>query len=300
MRERLDAERTAGDYVNSAKRRVLQAVLGDGAGNVVVPNRAGWVFARLHGNQNYVIKAWSPNSIPFVNDLVVDVELSFTSVMPYYVVLGRSTVIRYDQDPFMSSGITGAAGQHASQHVRRDRNAGGYDPLDVYTRALTTLRAQAQSTPDMTVFVASGYYYIDGFNLWAGGNSPAFDVPTFGGPSRYDLLCLGAGGIQIIRGVDAAWGDTPIFPTVPTQTIPIAFIYLTSSMAAITEANIIDARVVLTAATTPTGGSAPANDPFLVWKTSPDLPNSRTALELLGRMENDFDLQMTLHVVRGG
>ena len=246
-----DAERAKHEWTDYERRRLdsIQASLGDGNGNINVSGREGWVYIRLHGDSNMLVEARCPTSISLTEDYPVDVERVRTGSQSFYQIIGRSVFVRYDRDPFWSSGISGSVAPHGSQHERRDRGKGGPDPINVYPRMLTPLRARQQETPDMTVYVDSGFYELDGYREWAGGSSPAFTPPSgFGEANRYDLLYLFEdGALHIATGTAASWEDTPTFPAVPLNSVAIAFIFMTNEMTTIQEENILDARVVLTA-----------------------------------------------------
>jgi hypothetical protein len=308
--ERIDAERAALEYTGRERLRndTIQGVLGDGGGKLNVPGRMGWLYVRLHGDPNRVVTAWCPTSIPMVEGLVVDLQRTYSGGRSFYKIEGRSAIVQYGQDPFFSSGISGTVGAHAQQHQRKDFGAGGFDPLDIYTRALVSLRATPQFTPDMTVQVAPGYYYINGLHKWEGGNSPAFD-PIAGGNlfnphSRFDLLYLGAdGALHIIKGTEVAGAATIDPSVVPANCIPIAYIFFSTNQTTITESQIVDARVILAAATTSSGYNAPADAPYVLWQNqvvgahTTALSNVKFGPDILGPLEAEMDLTMSKHML---
>lgn len=247
MRTRLDAEKTVRDYSRRHGKHIYQATLGTPAGTVVHPAGDGWVYAQLHGDQNQLIRAYNAAKVPNVAGLVVDLELVEREAASGYEILGVSTNIIYTNNTW-----TASVPAHADQHQRRDFGAGGFDPLDVYTRALVNLRARAQATPDLTVYVERGFYFINGvLQEWTGGNSPAFVAPA-GSPllvtRRCDLLYLGDDyALHIVQGRVVTDGSLPPYPTAPIPCVPIIYVYLSSNTTTITESYIREARLVASA-----------------------------------------------------
>ncbi len=246
---RIHAEQAVrGSQLDERRReQTIQAILGDGNGTVAVPSRPGWAYARLHGDSSLVVEVWVPTSFPLVEGIFVDLRRARSGGGDYYLLVGRSAYVRYAQDPFASSGITGLLGIHAEQHHRRDRGVGSaFDPLDVETRMLVPVRGMSQAIPDRTAYVAPGYYWLLQFKVWPGGNSPQFTSAI--ALPRWDLLYINLSAqLAITKGVEgaAAYGDTPPFPPgLPDHFYPVLFVYMATDTTAITEANCVDARVL--------------------------------------------------------
>lgn len=236
-RSRLNAELATRRYTRRHAREIVTAMLGNNAGTVVAATDTRWYWIRLHGDPNQVVRAWNTGFVPPIPDLPVDVEIVKANGITEYQIIGVS----------FNKGIAadvnaGAIGSHALQHQRRDFNAGGFDPLDIYVRALVQLRARAQATPDMTLYVEPGFYPLAGVETyWAGGNSPAFTAP--GGGFRCDLLYFdSAGALQITTGTIVLLG-TPPRPATPANSLPLAYIYMAGVTTSITEYDIEDARM---------------------------------------------------------
>jgi len=91
------------------------------------------------------------------------------------------------------------------------------------------LRAQAQSPPDMTLYVRPGIVYFTGWGaptVFGGGNSPAFTAPP--SQNRIDVLYMDDDGVlQIKQGVAGA-DPAPSYPT-SGSTMGIAEVYLRST-----------------------------------------------------------------------
>lgn len=236
-RSRLEAELATQRYTRRHAREIVTAILGNNAGTVVATASTRWYWIRLHGDSNQVVRAWNTGFVPPVPNLPVDVEIVKANNITDYQIIGVS----------INKGVaadvnSGATGSHALQHQRRDFNEGGFDPLDIYTRAIIPLRARAQATPNMTLYVEPGFYSMLGVETyWAGGNSPAFVAPATG--YRIDLLYLNAAGaLTILTGTAAPFA--PVRPATPTAGIvPIAYVYLAAATTAVTEYDIEDARV---------------------------------------------------------
>lgn len=275
--KRLKAERATLAVLRGEREpfRYPQAVVGDDSSGIYAP-RPGWVYVRLHGDPDAVIEVFNPRTA-LASGMVVDLERINVPGAPYYQIRGVSSYIWYGdsfgQTQFYQSGITGNIAAHAAQHRRGDFGTGGFDPLDIEARMLMPLRAQAQATPAMTLYVGAAYYYVNSFKRWTGGNSPAFTAPAMS--ARYDLLYLGNDDqLHIQIGTAAAWGAAPDFPSVPAGSIPIAFVYLTNSTTTLTESNIVDARVILTAATSASGtGDASADAAYVLALPFAGLPS---------------------------
>lgn len=221
--------------------RKLQALVGDDTSNIEVPDRAGFVFVRLHGDAEQIVEAFYGSEIVLVYDQAV--EVLERRALGRYEILGIGGVA-YDSISATGDTIYGLLKKHARQHERRNRGEGGSDPVNVYLRMLVELRARAQTTPNLTVYVEYGWYSLGAHTLWEGGNSPAFTPPTGFNQWRQDLLYLGSDdALHILTGTAVAVPTEAAFPTPPANSIPICFVLLTTGQTTITEASITDARI---------------------------------------------------------
>lgn len=247
-RPQLNAEKSLGGYTQRHARKLYIGELGNNSGIVDDTARTtsgqDFVFVRLNQDANQVVSALAATSFPHVADIIVILELVERKGAPYYQVLGIAPNIVYSTATATWSGVPG---EHASQHERRDRNAGGFDPLDVYTRALVNLRARAQTTPDLTLHVEHGFYIFSSVKEYLGGNSPAFVPPAAASSQRWDLLYLGNDdALHVTSGVAVAGFGTPAYPACPVDAIPLAYVLLRTAQTSILEADITDARVLWT------------------------------------------------------
>lgn len=245
-RKRVRAEKAAKQFRTRTRDVIETALVGDGDGNVEVTGRAGWVWVRLNGSSDDVTQALNRSSVALVEGGAVDLRRVRRYAASYYEIVGASNAVVYDT---LTSGASGTdfVKAHASQHERRDGGDGGSDPLDVYARMLVPLRARAQETPDLTLHVEAGYNPLTG-NYVAEQDSDAFAPPATGGGGfaqlRWDLLYLdNADTLQILEGTAAA-AASPTKPTIPENSVPLAYVYLSSALTAIEETRVYDARFV--------------------------------------------------------
>lgn len=239
---RLTAERAAIEYTKRHARKYVIALLGDGAGNVDVSGRANWVWVRLEADNAQLTQAKVKSAIDRTENLAVMVERVLTNGATNYQVIGLAPVPDYP-----NSGWDGAVADHAEQHEIRDFGAGGKDKLNIYTRAHVELRARAQTTPDMTLYVEHGKYAMNGAEVFfTGGDSPGFTAPA-AGYKRFDLLYFDdAGDLQIEQGtaVVSSLFTSPAYPSAPSGAyFPVAYVLLSGGQTTITETSIADARI---------------------------------------------------------
>ncbi len=115
---------------------------------------------------------------------------------------------------------------------------------DTYTRPnlhITLLKVKAQATPDMTVNISVGQFWVNGaFVEFPGGNTTTITAPTTN-PKFVVVGLLTNGGISIITGVENA---TPVLPAMNADYLPLAAIILQVGDTVITENMIYDLRSV--------------------------------------------------------
>ena len=110
---------------------------------------------------------------------------------------------------------------------------------------LQMLKVSAQSAPNMTVNVNPGSYWINGntFYEFAGGTTTAVVNPTIG--AYWVAVVLVGSAIQLVYGQSSA--DTPVFPALPSKSVPLAALYVKTSDTVITSDMIFDIRPIFAA-----------------------------------------------------
>ncbi|MCP6719748.1 MAG: hypothetical protein KJI72_00260 [Patescibacteria group bacterium] len=100
--------------------------------------------------------------------------------------------------------------------------AAQYNNLRKDAIAAAHLLAHEQATPDLTLKVESGVYYIGSTRVaFAGGNSPSFVAPTTN--PRIDLLVIDSAGVlSIVQGTEA---PSPSIPTYPQDKVTLCEVF---------------------------------------------------------------------------
>lgn len=242
---RLRAEHAAQKFYNKRQNEPVEALVGDGAGNVDVAGRLNWVWVRVRGDADRVAVAYNASARLFAEDDSVNLLWVKRTGIGYYQITGYSGAVSYDIYGSGSGDQTGTGVKaHAWQHERRDLGQGGSDPLDVYARMIVPLRARAQTVPNMTVHVETGPNPLTG-RWYAGGDSAAFTVPAGIGQARWDLLYLGNDDALHVLAGAVAVGTTPTKLDMPLGSVPLAYVYLANGQTTITEDEIFDARLIV-------------------------------------------------------
>lgn len=228
----------------------VQALVGDGAGNVVGNNGVPWVLCRLGGDVNRLVQAYNGTL------LTPSEGMSVTLLVKYR----EGRVDHYEMERQSGSEIyagyvpstMGVLGAHHLSH--EGTTGGGWDLVNIYPLNMTMLRCDAQATPDLTLSIAPGMYSINGvLCFYAGGTSPTFTPPGSG--SEYHVLSINAGGILTITPNGLTY--PPFSMSIPSDNIPIAAPYLYAGQTAITASDLLfDPRPFLSI-----GGSG-ASDPL--------------------------------------
>ncbi|MFA7506734.1 MAG: hypothetical protein WCZ11_00700 [Bacilli bacterium] len=108
---------------------------------------------------------------------------------------------------------------------------------------LTTLAPSAQDSPNMTIKVAAGGFWIQSSGTWSyveyvGGNSPTLTAPSAN--AKWVVVAFNpSGALVALNGSEAS---SPVLPTIPKDRYPIAFVYLIAGVTAITNSMVFDAR----------------------------------------------------------
>ena len=220
--------RTAGERI--------PAVLGNGAGTVNVPNRPGWCYARLDG-QDMPVQAYN-QVVAAIDDTPVWVMRDPTSDTGVLQVVGVRVVET-------QSGSTYGIPSHADTHRWMAAN-GGNDPVMVEMRQIMPLRITADG---LTVNVYPGV--IPNGDTWQSVGAQSLDlsgdVPTTAGNARFVLIYVDdAGTLTGLAGAESASPTWTDIPALPDGGIALAVVYLYEGQTAIRETrtatDIMDVR----------------------------------------------------------
>lgn len=270
---RLRAEHSAQKFYNRRQNEPLEALAGDGAGNVTptAKHGTGWDYVRIGGDADDVHEAKNSSGHTFAEDDSVLIHWVKRTGLGFYEIIGYSGSAVYD-NPSDTTQTTVLA--HAAQHQRRDQGQGGFDPLDIYARMVVPLRARPQTSPNLTLHVEAGYNPLTG-NYYAGGDSAAFSAPAGLAQAKIDLLYLGSDdALHIVAGTPVA-GGSPALPAMVLPSVPLAFVYLSTGQTTITESNIYRDPGILRAPVGAGSGGAPDNAEYVVLALNGTLSQER-------------------------
>jgi hypothetical protein len=153
---------------------------------------------------------------------------------------------------------------------------------DQFRRAgcfLSTLKTTPTPEPSMKVIVSAGGFWLNSreYVEYRGGSSPDFEAPTIN--SYWGLLYLNSSGnLRIEYGTP---GSNPDFPECPSNSFPIAAVFLSRTSNRITDDMLFDIRGVFLS-------SATSHDGL----TGTDLPNSHP-ISAIENLQNTLDSMPT-------
>lgn len=186
---------------------------------------------------------------------------------------GLYQVLSWDREAleFNWGGMSEVA-RHAEMHIW-EAAGGGDDPVMIWTRALMPFRLSPQAAPDLTVRIEGPELYLwdTGWQEWSGGNvNLAAHVPG-ANLHRYCLVSIdgatSAAQTACSTPVSTAIPISPGgYPQPPSGSIPVGLVHLTGGQTTITEADIVDGRVVVSSA----GGSIKPGLHHLIDSTAHD------------------------------
>ena len=193
-----------------------RGLLGDGVGNVIVPARPDYNYARYNRSSSEIFEVFNKEVSQPVDGWPV-----LIGTFPWQP--GLTQVVGTDWTTYSQIGWGDSVASiqaHAPTHEWPDF-APGSDPLNVYIRAMTPLRTQAVGSGSSSVYVNSYIYDWTGTNtIWPGippVSLSAATPPT--GSMRYMGLFLdpGLNTIGVVTGsttvyTDALEPDRPAFP----------------------------------------------------------------------------------------
>lgn len=227
------------------------ALLGDGQGNVDVPDREGFSYVRPDRASNKFVE--------MLNKTVVGGD-----GLP--IVVGRypwqpdiRQVLSVDWATYLDVGWDdefGGLGKHGESHQWPDGKLKGTDTFHVYLRQLYALRAEpAGSSYPLSVQVRPyGQKVQGGYKFWPSTSILDLSgmVPSSTGSSRYALVYWNPlsggtyGSLGAVTGTLAV-GPTsvPAKPVSPEGTIPSAFVYFEGGQASLDNTHFYDAREIM-------------------------------------------------------
>lgn len=233
---------------------------------VEVPNRDGYVYARLLTNKNELIQALN-TSVPAIYGLPVQIK----RVKNTYTIVGK-TYTRYSNQ---GSGVGGGVlplPRHGGQHSLNPDSNMGSDPVWVYSRQFMPLLSYPSGTAMM--LGVSPYFYQAG-NQWVYSpttSTPSFVpyVPTGTTQARMALFYLdgATNTLGITAGTIFSGGITdpavlaPYIPYTPTNAIPLMAVKLETGTSSLDWSNLYDVRPFFQIPSTGTmsgGGGTPSS-----------------------------------------
>lgn len=235
-------------------RPLTHGLLGDGRGNLWVLNDAdNRVWFRKNGQASQLTKVHCWNARAVYDAPVI---CGYTTEQPTFY-----QVLSWDREQ-LEGGWTGMSGvaRHGETHIWSD-TLGGDDPVMIWTRALMPFRVSPQAAPDLTVQIQGPevYLWLAGWQEWLGDAlvDLTASVPGAGlGLHRYTLIYIdGATSTAMTLDGAAVAAAVPLppgsWPAPPSGSIPVGLVHLASDQTTITEADIVDGRVIVGSA----GGS---------------------------------------------
>ena len=229
------------------KFEFTRGLLGDGNGNVDVPERDGFSYVRPDRNSNKVFEMFNKQAFAADGTPILIGELPWQP--------GLQQVLGIDWDTYLTVGwenrFAGLA-QHGDTHVWRDGFI-GEDPFSIYRRQIFDLRCEPIGSGSTSVLVTPyGINDTGIFKTWAG--SPGIDlspaIPSATGTIRNALVYWDFSGDTLYGSLGVATGtlatvtetSIPPRPVEPQGTIPSAYVELQGGQVQIKEEHIKDAR----------------------------------------------------------
>lgn len=257
----------------SPKPRYVRGVLGDGLGNVVVPDRPDKSYARFSKNSTTYFEIFNRTVNPVNNWPILIGELPWQP--------GLTQVVDTDWSAFEQAGwgdTLGNTSPHAPTHEWPDGSPGS-DAVDVHLRAIVPGRAFISDTAPTVIYVNSFEYGTTG-TLWAG--LPGVDLQpmmsaTVTGTMRYAGVYVdeSTNSLGIVTGGTTVYTSALEPPRVSfpeTGVIPIARVRVYGGQTGLVEADIKDARRLFD-----TGGGDPNAIPQSLLNAKGDLITATAA-----------------------
>jgi len=229
--------RKAKDESKADKEEITKATtIGlDNPNDAQVFGRPGFIWVRENTQQGAVFQVFNQTVKRLVG---LPVLIAKDRYAPF-----RRVVIGIDWDALPNTSYTGQSYgliYHADSHEWQD-TLPGLDAMTVYPRAIAAFRV----FPDtgIKVGISKGYYIHDKALLYYVGQT-GFDlsgsIPAAG--NNVGVLVyydFGDGTVHEITGAEIAQPNEPIYPTVPDDVFPLAYLKLYDTLTQISETDIV-------------------------------------------------------------
>lgn len=245
------------------KPQYIRGLLGDGQGNVIVPDRPDYNYVRFNRSSSETFEVFNKEvSQPVDGWPILIGELPWS---PGLIQVVGTDWAAYSQTGWGDSVASIQA--HAPTH-EWPTFAPGSDPVNVYMRALTPLRTQVVGSGSNSVYVTPYEYDHTGTNVqWPG--VPAMDFSAK--PPTGSMLYMGVylnpatNALGVVSGSTTVFTDAlePAIPNWPLGVYPSGYVRLYGGQAGITERDIRPAQriyntTLMFTGTSGGGGGAPS------------------------------------------
>lgn len=227
----------------SPKPSFTRGILGDGNGNVTVPERPDKSYVRFNRGANEFFEVFNRTVNPVEGWPVLIGELPWQP--------GLTQVVDTDWAAFEQSGWgdnLGDTSPHAPTHEWPDGSPGS-DPVNIYTRSLVSLRTYASNSGTFVYTNAYEYEYQGSGHVW--GGTPGVDLlPVISSMASGTMRFMGVYLEPDTNTLGVVTGNTTVFTSAfdpprvqfPTNVLPSARVRVYGSQANVTEFDIRDAR----------------------------------------------------------
>lgn len=248
----------------------ISGLLGDGVGNVLVPGRPDYNYARFNRSSSEIFEVFNKEVSQPVDGWPIKIG-SF----PWQP--GLTQVVGTDWSAYAQTGwgdSVASVQSHAPTHEWPNFSPGS-DYLSIYMRAISPLRGRSGGTGTLNFYVNEYEYDFTGTNVQWPGTSPlalAAAAPATG-TMRYMGVYLNpaTNALGAVTGSTTTFAETgePARPNWPLNVFPVAYARLYGGQAYFVEQDIRDARRIFDTTLMFTGTSAGGGE---VVATSTDNP----------------------------
>jgi len=227
----------------SPKPTFTRGILGDGQGNVTVPERPDKSYVRFNRGANEFFEVFNRTVNPVEGWPVLIGELPWQP--------GLTQVVDTDWSAVAQSGggdNLGDTSPHAPTHEWPDGSPGS-DPVNVYTRSIVPLRGYANNSGTSVFVNAYEYEYYGSGHVW--GGTPSIDLsPVISSMPSGTMRFMGVYLNPATNLLGVVTGSTAVFTSAfdpprvqfPANVLPSARVRVYGSQANVTEFDMRDAR----------------------------------------------------------